>query len=430
MNKLFQVIKFEFSSTVRQKGIIFSFILLGVLTFVGGFLLVSGLKSLSDSVDNDDNSHQDAPSEIVYIYDEYNILNDYQFNDDKYLSLSSEVYYVDSKDEIIKNMEIDENINGFIIDGQLEFTEITLDTSISMMNFDSQLSSVISTILKDLYIKDSLDLTDDDLLVINNSSVKHNVETMAADESMSILGYIVFSIGSLMVYMALLIFGGGIVSNIVKEKKNRLVEILITCLKPTHLLFGKVLSYTLLVVCMLLLMAIGAILGIVSNLAISGLLADVAKFINTMNEIPFVADAISFILEFLVLSFIVIVISCFLYFSLFAALGSLVTEIEESNSVILPVTMIIIVSFLVTLYNNSQSLIDIMSYIPFTAPFAILKQIACQTANGMELFIMLIWFATSGAIICLFAAKVYRSAILIYGKKVSFKEVLRVIKSK
>lgn len=240
-------------------------------------------------------------------------------------------------------------------------------------------------------------------------------------------------IAGFLIYFILLIYGTTVMRGIMEEKTTRIAEVIISSVKPFQLMMGKILG-------------IGAV-GL-TQFVIWGLLIYVLQMI-VPSVVPQVGDALHnagpgsmlgmLLREARALDFWLIMGSFifyflggyFLYASLFAAVGSAVSDdAQEAQQMVMPITLIVVFSLVImtkaTADPNSgiavfgsifplTSPIVMMGRIPYGIPTIPLWQILCSAVLLVLGFIFTTWFC----------AKIYRTGILLYGKKVTFKEMLR-----
>jgi len=132
-----------------------------------------------------------------------------------------------------------------------------------------------------------------------------------------------------------------------------------------------------------------------------------------------------FFLVFFVLGYL-------LFASIYAALGSLVNRSEEVNSITTPVTIIMVGTYLLSIYslgNADSELVRWLSFVPFFTPMLMFIRVALSNPAWWELLISVVLLALSSLFFAWVAAKIYRIGVLLYGKRPSFREVGRLLRS-
>ena len=258
-------------------------------------------------------------------------------------------------------------------------------------------------------------------------------------------------IGGFLMYMLVFMFGSQVMRGVIEEKTSRVVEVIVSSVKPVQLMMGKIVGIALVgltqfMIWVLLTFAIVGVLKstILKKTDMTEVTQNVSKSLMTGEQQTAVAtqstemnpDLAEFSKLFdsamnqpwglIIVSFIFYFITGYLlYASIFAAIGSAVDNETETQQFMLPVTIPIILALMVamgTMQNPESSLSFWCSLIPLTSPIVMIARIpfgvpAWQIAVSMFLmvitFIAFVWMA----------AKIYRTGILMYGKKTSWKEM-------
>ncbi len=225
----------------------------------------------------------------------------------------------------------------------------------------------------------------------------------------------------LVLYMTLLFYGQIILRGVIEEKSSRVVEIVLSSLRPFQLMAGKIVGIAAVGFTQY---AIWALFGIAashySKKLITGFFPAAASF--TMPSIP------AYILVYFVLFFI---LGYFLYASMYAAIGSMVNSEKEAQQLIMPVVMFLVVPILLMMFvirSPDSTFSVVLSMIPFFSPILMLLRICVllppfpQIAGSIVLLVlsivMMIWLV----------AKIYRVGILMYGKRPGFAEILKWVR--
>jgi ABC-2 type transport system permease protein len=214
--------------------------------------------------------------------------------------------------------------------------------------------------------------------------------------------------GTILLYFFLSLYGNWILTGVVEEKTSRVVEVLLSTLRPRQLLAGK-------------LIGIGAVAlaqGVVIVLTALACAAGTgSNYLNGTNAIQLVETFGWFLLGFA------------LYATLYGAAGSLVTRQEEAQNAAFPVTAPLLVayfaSFGILTSNHSNAFLTVLSYLPLTSPIAMPTRVAVGGAGPLDVAISVVITMAAIVVIANLAAKVYAGSILRSGKKVSWREALR-----
>ncbi len=228
---------------------------------------------------------------------------------------------------------------------------------------------------------------------------------------------LVFGVGFIM-YLAILMYGQVILGAVIEEKETRIAEILFSSVKPFTLMMGKLVGVSLVALTQLLIwgsaFAAFALYG-VGLLASKGVPASIPK-------VP-LSHYIYFALFFL--------LGYFIYATIYALVGSMVTTAQEGGQLAMPIILILVVSFYLFL-PVSQSPDSAFSFwvsmLPFSAPVAMLVRIVTQTPPFWQIALSLLIGFGSVLLIMWFASRVYRVGMLMYGKRASLPEAWRWVR--
>ncbi len=259
-------------------------------------------------------------------------------------------------------------------------------------------------------------------------------------ESSTILSYMFGIILMLMLYMCLLLYGQMVMTSIIEEKNNRVLEIVVSSVKPTQLMLGKICGICLVAVTQIVIW--GVLLAAMSAFVLpaalpAGVSADVAALsagstadlstdlelvqaLSILGNVAYIIKLFGMLLLFLVGGFM-------LYAAIYAAIGSAVDNVQDAGQLQSIVIMPIMVGILVAMQaaaDPSSSMALWTSMIPFTSPMVMMVRIPFGIP-AWEVIVSLAILVISFFVVVWFAAKIYRVGIFMYGKKPSIKELLR-----
>ncbi len=261
---------------------------------------------------------------------------------------------------------------------------------------------------------------------------------------------IVGFIFSIFIFIFILIYAGQVMRGVIEEKTSRVVEILVSSVKPIQLMMGKIIGIGLVGLTQFLIWI--GLIAITLFLMRSFVFQDLANPANLAEAMESLNGASSDLLsgqaaamtkdselifliyngipwgDLLLLFMLYFVGGYLLYGSLFAMIGSAVDSETDTQQVMVPVMMPLMFSYIIgiTIMNNPGGPAAIwFSQIPFSSPIIMLQRVAAGTVDLWEVIISLL-LLTSAFILTLWAAgKVYRTGILMYGKKASWKEIFK-----
>ena len=221
-------------------------------------------------------------------------------------------------------------------------------------------------------------------------------------------------------YMVIMLYGQMVATNVATEKSSRAMEVLITSARPTSMMFGKVLAS-----CLAGFIQIAAVFG--SALVLYHINRDYwagNPLVQSLFNIP--PELFAYMLIFFVLGFLI-------YAFLFGALGSTATKLEDINTSTMPLILLFVVAFIVSMMGMSSGNVDstlmkVCSFVPFTSPMAMFTRIAMSTVPMHEILLSIAILAVSSAGIGVLAAKIYRVGVLLYGTTPKLGAILKAIR--
>jgi ABC-2 type transport system permease protein len=292
--------------------------------------------------------------------------------------------------------------------------------------------------------------------IINESKVNFNVQTIkwsadgSENTSSATVASVLGMVFTMIVYMFIVMYGSMVMQGVMEEKTNRIVELMISSVRPFDLMMGKIIGIAFVGLTQLFLWGImtsalitggtfllggGTDISTIQQgmtMAEGGMLAkpgmdmaamqEVNEWLGIIHSINFVEIGIFFILYFIG--------GYLLYAAIFAAVGSAINQQEDSNQFIAPVMVFMIFALYAGIYsidNPDGPLAFWCSMIPFTSPVVMMVRLPYDVPLWELLVSVAVLFVTAMAITWL-SAKIYRVGILMYGKKPSLKEMLKWVK--
>ncbi len=288
--------------------------------------------------------------------------------------------------------------------------------------------------------------------IIEESNVDINVSSIRFDkegdtQTSAGLATAVGMISTFLIYMFLFMYGGMVMNSVMQEKTNRIVEVMVSSVKPFDLMLGKIISVGLVGLTQIgiwVILIVG--LGLAASLALgipmlSGNEAELMAQAQAMGEASTIdPDMLDMAQTLAGIDFTQILVCLILYFiggyvlyaSLFAAIGSAVDNEADTNQFMIPITVIILFAFYVGIFsaeNPEGGMAWWCSMIPFTSPIVMMVRIPFGVAIWEIILSIALLFASSIGMTWV-AARIYRVGILLYGKKPSYKELFKWIKYK
>ena len=430
MNKVLLIIQREYLTRVKKKSFLLMTFLVPAL-IIAMYALIAYL-----SVNGADKATE------VQVYDESGIFTS-EFKNTETVSFSAgKTSFAEAKKEAATNED------GFILHipkdiEQLSKVELYSKKKVGLSAL-STINAQLEEILRNKQLKDA-GIDAKTLATIKPDISIDSKELTAEGEKDSSAGaaYAIGFAAAILIYMSLFIYGAQVMRGVIEEKTSRIVEVVISSVKPFQLMMGKIIGIGLVGLTQFTLWIVlsTTLVGTAGKI----LLKDKVNTVKTElvegkqnkaiaeasnNPALTVINAVKTLnLPYIFACFLVYFLGGYLIYSaLFAAVGSAVDNETETQQFMLPITLPLlftyIMSFTFILNNPDSSLSFWLSIIPFTSPIAMMVRLPFgvpdwQLALSMVLliggFILTTWIA----------AKIYRVGILMYGKKASYKELAK-----
>lgn len=245
-------------------------------------------------------------------------------------------------------------------------------------------------------------------------ALKDNAKTQEELSEARGLVYVILFV----IYFAVIMYANMIAMEVATEKSSRVMEILISSVSPIKQMYGKILGIGLLSLTQMAILLITGSFFVKRNL--QTMQGGFFEFLGFQN-IP--ASTIVYAVIFFILGY-------FLYATLAAFLGSLVSRIEDVQQMITPMTMLVVAGFMIAMFGLNQpdtTFITVTSYIPFFTPMLMFMRVGMLTLPFWEPILGIIILVITIAILAIFGAKVYSGGVLMYGKSNSFKDIKRAL---
>jgi len=270
-----------------------------------------------------------------------------------------------------------------------------------------ELSSLVSTVVRQTTLDQALRSAGQDPATVTAQG-RVTVATLEPEdpERGQRLGLAIVT--AVLLFMSLIGYGSAVAQGVVEEKSSRVVELLLSTIKPLHLLAGKVLGLGAVGLLQLLILgAIGVVVG-----SVTGLLTAPTAAAGAL-----VAAVIWYLLGF------------FLYASVYAAAGSMVSRQEELQSLVAPIMFPLLLPFIFAVSvlpgDPRNTLATVLSFVPFFAPTLMPTRQALGVAAWWEVLIAIVLTLAAIVGVVALAARVYRNSVLRTGARVSWAEALR-----
>lgn len=437
MNNILIVLRREYLNKVKKKSFIILTILVPIL--FAGLMFIPAILAASDI---------GKEEKIVAVVDETSFYtNSFENSKDKYIFYTD---VIEAKDSLKSGgVEAVLYIYDSIIEGNKQNSELYYNKTSPSLDLISDMERLMRTSLKARLMSDIGGIDNEIFDKINKASV--NVASLDVDTGVEsytgVKTTISFVLGFL-IYGFVFFFGAQIMTGVLEEKTNRIIEIIISSIKPFELLMGKVLGLALVGLTQFFIWGVFTTILVVAGSMIMGFSLNPEELVqvqegmmaagtmgmdntqmtemameiqNIIGSIDFTGLFVCFILYFFG--------GYFLYASLFAAVGSAVDKEEDATQFTLPISLPLILAIIVSsviIKEPNGTLAFWASMIPFTSPICMLMRIPFGV-DTWEIVLSLVILAGSFVLTTYLAAKIYRVGILMYGKKASYKELWKWI---
>ena len=440
MNKLKLIIRREFIAKVRNKSFIMMTFLSPIILVGMGFLIYFLTQKNDEKI-----------KEIVYV-DNSGMFSKEDFRDTKTIK------YIDysALGVALTKKKVEEgNYYGALLIPKQDSLEL-LAKSIEFYSKDSPGMSVISSLENKIEQKirnEKLNSFGIDLEKIKASKINTDIKMLnfSGEESSKLINGLKIGVGAISGYllmMFVIIYGSSVMRSVIEEKTSRIIEIIVSSVKPFQLMLGKILGNASAGLLQFLIW--GIIIFIISAVASSVFGVDMAEIQSARipaEQMDAVKQAtagdkgqliIQEILKLPLLKMFVLFIFYFLggfmlYSSLFAAVGAAVDNETDTQQFMLPIMLPLIlgvyVGFATVINDPHGSIAVLFSHIPFTSPIVMLMRVPFGV-SWTELIISMTLLLVTFVFMVWLAAKIYRVGILMYGKKPSYKDLYKWLKYK
>ena len=440
MSKLKLIIHREFIAKVRNKSFLIMTFLSPILMVVMGALVVILMKKNDEKV-----------KEIVYV-DASGLFTKDNFKDSKTIKYQdfTALGLVETKKKVERG-----DFYGVLYVPQKDSLEL-LAKSIEFYSKDSPGMSLMGTIenkvethLRNLKLTNfGIDLKQLKAAEINSDIKMFN---FSGEESSKLINGLKIAVGAIAGYllmMFVMIYGTSVMRSVIEEKTSRIVEIIVSSVKPFQLMLGKIIGNAsagllqffiwgvlLFVISLVATAVFGVDMMEMQTAKIPAAQLDAAKEVVNPDKIQLILQEITSLplLKLFVLFIFYFLGGFFLYSSLFAAVGAAVDNETDTQQFMLPIMLPLILAVYVgfaTVMNDPHGPIaTIFSIIPFTSPIVMLMRVpfgvswyelAISMALLIATFVFMVWLA----------AKIYRVGILMYGKKPTYRDLYKWLKYK
>ena len=435
MNHLSLIIKREFLSKVKNKSFI-------VMTFLSPIIMVAIISLIAylTSINNEKVrtiSVLDSSEFLqeVLVSTEYTI---YQKLDDMSLNDAKELSNTNGSDGLlhVPNVPLDE------VAEQIKF----YSKESPSLGFISNLESKIEKRLGELkLVKSGVDLSKIKAAKTYVDINQESYEGVKTSKVGSLIKLLFGGVAGYLLFIFIIVYGNSIMRSVIEEKTSRIIEIIISSVKPIQLMLGKIFGTSLaglaqfaiwIVLGSILIIVVSSVFGVDLSVAQTSQSAEVMETLSNPQVNSKFQELITEIHTLpmwnLVFAFILFFVGGYLlYSSLYAAIGAAVDNETDTQQFMLPIIMPLMLAIYVGAFTVVEdphgSVSTLFSYIPFTSPVVMLMRIPFGVPIWEQTLSLLILFLTFIFTVWM-ASKIYRVGILMHGKKPSYKDLLKWLK--
>ncbi len=403
MNKTFTVTKMEFKRMAMNKGFI-------ITTLLGPFFIIALAVLPSFFAQSSMNVTQEVQVGITGVS-----MQEFRRIEGEFADTTVDPEYIESREEGIQLVS-DEELEGFVVlPGN--YTEVDSYQYFSLSGTSMGVFDIIESSIGDVIVRDRMEEAGLDPERITQLSSVPSLEprqiSREGQESAQDFSSIFFTAFAfiMILYMTVLLYGQGIGRSVLQEKTQKTVEILLSSVKPNHLLMGKILGMTA-----------AGLLQYAVWISMAGIALTLAQPIFGVS-VPIQLSYVNLIwlLVFFVLGFLV-------FASAYAALGAASQDEQNLGQLSWPIMLFLIIPIVMSsgIIMNPESTVAIgMSLFPLTAPIIMFARILVGAPAVWEIALSIGLLAATAFGISYLSAKIFRVGLLMSGKKTSIQEVVK-----
>ncbi|WP_342438198.1 ABC transporter permease [Paenibacillus sp. FSL L8-0436] len=426
MNKMGTIIGFTFKNKVRTKAFLITTLILVVLLSIG-----MNIPYMVKQFQGDDGSAKNQVQIGVVAEDGNRVAELLQaYSPPEGVTPVTISPYATADDAALKKGLDEENIEGYITLGAQSGEGIPAVTYYSKNGeIDSDVQSYLQNALQQantqLIVGDKLTAEQVAAMYTPVSIGTQQISSEgagnegAAKESPPIINYVIVYALLMLFFMSIMMTGNMISAEITSEKSSRIMEILITSAAPLTQMFGKVIG--------IFLVGILQIAVISASVAANLMLPHNASILT-----DFDLDLGQLDISILLYGLVLYILGYFLYALMYAAVGSIVSRTEDLGQAIMPILMLGFVNLYLPMFSISvpdTMLVKVASFVPFTSPLSMLLRIGVGEVATWEILVSILILLATTLLFGWLAAKIYRTGVLMYGKRPSIKEIRKAMKA-
>lgn len=404
MNKFWMMLVHTYGTKLKSKSFIVTTIIL-----VAAIFLMANINKIISYFDGHEVKH-------IAVLDESNGVI--------FAPLKTSLAAVDKDTKLEKSGDDETALKKQVSEGKLDgYLVLSLDerqlpkavyrSESSDSNTADRLKNALQTV-KGQMVAGKLQLTSDKLALLNSPvsfekvPLDRKAQSKEQQGAASALVYVLL----IAIYMSVLMYANMIATEVAVEKSSRVMEILISSVSPIKQMFAKILGVGLLGLTQIIIAIAAGVLALQTN-------SEVLSFIKHFHISSMAASTIGYAIVFFLLGY-------FLYATLAALLGSLVSRVEDIQQMVLPMTFLVVIGFMVSMYGMNQpdaAFVTVASYIPFFTPMIMFMRYGLLGIPTWEVLVGIAIMIVSIIILAVMGARIYRGGVLMYGTSSSLKNI-------
>ncbi|WP_033542838.1 ABC transporter permease [Planococcus sp. CAU13] len=405
MSKLKTVFNFELLGMIQKKSLLVTTAIMCIITLllttIPTFMIWFGGEGAEEEL----NENGEAPEEFTLVYE----------NDELRESLSpvlGEETYA-TEEELRDAVQNEEVASGFVVEDYNRYTYITYDSSnfsAEQMSFEAQLKTLNEDRLFDENGIDSQQVRE-----IMGQPIEQETVYLGKDAGSGTA--IAFGV-LITMYLLILLYGSNVATSVAREKDSRTMELLITSSNPRILILGKVGAVGLTGILQVASIILFAVIGFMLNKG------NYPEFLIDMLQGTMTMDVVLVYILFSVMGYI-------LYLFIYAALGSLVSKVEDVNSAVTPITFLFILAYFAATFATNvpdNTIVKVTSFIPFISLFTMPIRYMLTSVPIASLLLSSAIMVITVALFAALSIHIYKFGALNYGNRLRFKDVINSFK--
>ena len=423
MNKVSIIIRHEFRQKIRSKAFIVMTVLAPILMAVA-----FGIPILIAVLGGDNLKR-------VIVVDKTNVLGSYfmKKNTDKpnkkkdSSGLQLEVLAASTISgntiDSLKKLLSKKDIEGYFVIPQAALSDTNVSATLRLSNTnDFSVEQYISSRYEEGLFSERMRSSGIDADLVRRAQSAHKIETLKVSEgkesSDNGIGFAAGYITGFFIYLSMILYGSLIMQSVIEEKSTRVIELLASSARPMDILIGKVIGVGL---AGLLQVSVWATMfAAVVWFALPAILSSAGSSLTMfLSPTLFIYFVLYFLFGYLI------------YSTLYAGAGATVEQASDAQQVTLPITMLNVISFITlttVIQAPSSTTSVILSMIPFFSPVLMMGRIFSETPPLWQILLSFVLMGATFFGVLWISARVYRTGILMYGKKHTFREIIKWVR--